>query len=101
MAERRSRQTSVADGRDRNDVVGYLVTGVEVLLLVSSAAYVVTAGTALLFAWEAFAAVYLIGIFTVARLTSLNESSGSLERKSANEILDADLRFIGRFEVRG
>ena len=48
------------------------------LLLVSSAAYVVTAGTALLFAWEAFAAVYLIGTFTVARWTSLHESSASV-----------------------
>ena len=62
----------------RNGVVGYLVTGVEVLLLVSSAAYVVTAGTALLFAWEAFAAVYLIGIFTVARRNSLHESSANV-----------------------
>ena len=43
MAERKSRQTSVAEGRDRNGVVGYLVTGVEVLLLMTSAAYVVTA----------------------------------------------------------
>jgi uncharacterized membrane protein len=78
VAERKSRQTSVAEGRDRNGVVGYLVTGVEVLLLMTSAAYVVTAGTALLFAWEAFAAVYLIGIFTVARRTSLDESSASI-----------------------
>lgn len=75
VAVRTSRQKNVAEGRERNGVVGYLVTGVEVLLLVSSAAYVVTAGTALLFAWEAFAAVYLIGVFTVARWTSLRESS--------------------------
>lgn len=75
VAVRKSRQQNVAEGRERNGVVGYLVTGVEVLLLVSSAAYVVTAGTALLFAWEAFAAVYLIGVFTVARWTSLRESS--------------------------
>lgn len=72
---RKSRQKSVAEGRERNGVAGYLVTGVEVLLLASAAAYVATAGTALLFAWEAFAAVYLIGIFTVAHWMSLRESS--------------------------
>lgn len=72
---RKSRQKSVAEGRERNGVAGYLVTGVEVLLLASAAAYVLTAGTALLFAWEAFAAVYLIGIFTVAHWMSLRESS--------------------------
>lgn len=77
MAERKSRR-GVGEGRGRNGVVAYLVTGVEVLLLVSSAAYVVTAGTALLFAWEAFAAVYLVGIFTVARRTSLDGSSASV-----------------------
>lgn len=75
VAVQQSRQKNVAEGRVRNGVAGYLVTAVEVLLLVSSAAYVVTAGTALLFAWEAFAAVYLIGVFTVARWTSLRESS--------------------------
>lgn len=75
VAVQQSRRKNVAEGRVRNGVAGYLVTAVEVLLLVSSAAYVVTAGTALLFAWEAFAAVYLIGVFTVARWTSLRESS--------------------------
>lgn len=75
MAVRNSRQKRVAEGRERNGVLGYVVTGVEVLLLASSAAYVLTAGTALLFAWEAFAALYLIGIFAVARWTSLRESS--------------------------
>jgi uncharacterized membrane protein len=75
VVARRGRQKRVAEGRERNGVVGYLVTAVEVLLLASSAAYVLTAGAALLFVWEAFAALYVIGILGVARWTSLREST--------------------------
>lgn len=77
-----------AEGGDRNGVAGFILTGVEVLLLASSAAYVLTASTALLFAWEAFAAVYLTGIFAVARWTSLRDSSSAImERVGALDTL--------------
>lgn len=75
MVVPRSYSKPVAEGRERNGAVGYLVTAVEVILAGSSALYAVTASTALLFAWEAFAALYVIGILAVARRTSLQESS--------------------------
>ena len=70
-----SRQRKVAEGRERNGPVGYLVTAVEVLLVVSSAVYVATADTALLFIWEVLAALYVVGIFTAARWTALRDST--------------------------
>lgn len=81
VVQRKSRQRSVAEGRERNGVAGYLVTGVELLLVASSAAYVVTAGTVLLFVWEGLAAFYLIGVFGVARWISIRKSSTAVTER--------------------
>lgn len=81
MVVREGRQKKVAQGRERNGVVGYLVTGVEVLLLASAAAYALTASTALLFAWEALAVLYVVGIFAVARWVSLHDPSVSVRER--------------------
>lgn len=69
-------------------MAGYIATGVELALLAASAAYVATATPALLIAWEALAAVYLTGIFVVARWASLRGSPSSImERVGALDTL--------------
>lgn len=88
MRTRNARQQKVAEGRERNGVAGYIATGVELALLAASAAYVATAGPALLIAWEALAALYLTGIFAIARWASLRGSpSAIMERVGALDTL--------------
>lgn len=69
------------DSRYRNSTAGFAVTGVEVILLLTSATYVATASTVMLFVWEALCIGYLIVGFAIARRNSLRGDDAPANRR--------------------